>query len=434
MAELKVKVTADTRGFTQGMNFTKQEVQAWNRVLQQGAADSAEKMKASFESVFAGVTTAAVAAGIAIKSSLDFGSHIQDASERTGLSPEFLQKVQLEAKNAGADIGTVVGFVEKLAKTSQEALGGDKELEEVYKRMGLSLENLEDNSLEETFKKVREHMKATSLDAELIADTLKVGGKGAGQLIPMLRGKEQGDRGVSGAEDISKLDALGDKLNEVGAHFAKQIRSAVTATVFPIMDFMSFGRLGKESKIDPGEKDKERDAIAKGSARADLADKKKAAEEEKIALKEREQTAKRIAELEKDVHKSQREYQFGALKTNEEKIAFLEKEKEAMTGVMNDLNPNNRENQLKAQADVNRTQKEIDKLKQDDEDKWLEDIFGGTKEKSKKLGKGNDQLLSVGNFLGAGSSETDRRLDKMADHLQAIRENTKGSNMPDPYK
>jgi hypothetical protein len=425
MAELKVKISADTSGFTQGMNFTKKDVQAWSRVMQQESEKSKKVVESNMLAAFAGITAAAAAAGVSIKESLDFGQQMRGMGDRTGISTEFLQGVGLEAAKSGSSVEEVVNFMEKLVANSQRALGGNKELQQTFERMGLTMQDLENDSIEQIFNKVREHMRDTKLDAESLADLLRVGDEGAGKLVPMLRGEDSPEWIRNSDETITKLGVLKDEFSELWAIIKAGIRDVVEFYLFPAMDFLTMGRLSKQLK--DRQKNQGDEQAIKVSSRAEDAQKKKEEEEKKKAQKEEEKHAEKIAKLQADVQKSVREYQFSRLKTDEERIAFLEKEKAAMVDVMNNLDPENEESRLKAQADVNRTQKEIDQLKDKETDRMLDELGLGVADKAFKPPKGApDSLVSVGNFLGSDpNAKMERELKESKDLLREIRNNTK---------
>jgi hypothetical protein len=423
MAELKVKISADTAGFTQGMNFTKAEVQAWNRVLKDESAKSAKAVESNYAAAFVGIAGAAALAGAGIKQSLDFAGHMQDMTDRTGISSEFLQQVGLEAKLAGSSVESVVGLMEKLAKNSQEALGGNEDMQATFERMGVSMEDMEKGSLEDLFKQVREHMRDTKLDAESIADLLKVGGKGAGELIPMLRGGDAGSQGISTDDSIARLDALGDKFTELWGIVKKGIRDITDKTIFPVMDFLTFGRMSRD--LAKSKEQKTGEEVMKTSARAEADEKKKQAAEDKKAQKEKEQHAEKIAKLQEQVNKSVRDYNFSRLKTDDDRIDFLEKEQEKLQAITNDFSKPE-EDRLKAQEEMNKKQQEIDKFKDNQFNKALDDLGLGEADKLFKPKKDNDALTSVGNFLGTDpNSEVNRELRESKDLLREIRNNTK---------
>jgi hypothetical protein len=428
MAELKVKISADTRGFTQGMNFTKQEVANWNRVLQQGAEKSSTAMAGRYALAFGGIAIAGKMAFDAVKDAMDFSGKMADLSSKTSLSPEFLQQVGHEAKITGSNVEEVASMVKKIAVNSQEALGGSEEMQSVFERMGISMEDLKNDSLEELFNKVRLHMHDTKLDAESIADLMKVAGRGSADLIPMLRGEKTNYKVASSAETIASLDAAGDQIDNWKAEASQWTRRASAFIVGHAMDFLTFGAHSRDVKSTLAEQATQREVVGKASAREDAETTKKAAEDAKLATKERLDHEKEIARLTKDVNESIRDYQFSRLATDAERIDFLESEKKKLEDIARDFSKP-QEDRLKAESQLNKKQQEIDHLNDNEVSKALDAL--GIGEGSKNLFKPNNQsdsLVSVGNFLGSDpSAKTNDHLKEIVDYVRETARNTRPS-------
>src|SRR6476469_3220550 len=96
--ELKAKLSLDNRQFTQGMNFSKQQVAAWSRVIKDNQREAAEKSEARWTAAWGVISAGALAAGAAIKHALEFGGKMQDASDKLGIPAEMLQAWKFEAE------------------------------------------------------------------------------------------------------------------------------------------------------------------------------------------------------------------------------------------------------------------------------------------------------------------------------------------------
>jgi len=124
-----------------------------------------------------------------IRSTIEWGDKLKNLSVRTGIPVEELQKLEYAANQTETSIDTVVKAVEKFGKSQAEArkegAGGD--LFEAMRRMGLTVEDINNGEFVPNFYKAAEHLKNSENSAQLIKDWTSVAGKNAMELAPAIR-------------------------------------------------------------------------------------------------------------------------------------------------------------------------------------------------------------------------------------------------------
>lgn len=415
--DLKAKLSLDTSGFTHGMNFSKAQVQNWNAVLQRSSQASASRMKAIFAGAFGAVAAGGAVVAMAMRKSLEESSHIQDLADRVNMSAEAFQQFSFAAKQAGSSPEAVITGMQRMAVATQQALGGNKELEQSLARLGFTVEDLRNKSIEELFRDAGEHIRKTKIDAELLADVLKVFGKGGGELIPVFKsGKLGGDRfSTSSNESIKKGDVAGDLFDEAKGAAGKVRRDIFNAIAFEVADLFTFGRARKQLK--EGMDEEERKAMNAALSREEAEKQEKLQKEAAETAKEREKTEERIKTLNEQLADANKELSEAQLDTAAKKLKFLEQEKEkAMVIARNLALPE--EQVLAAAIEATKIQKQIEDIKRGEEKKG-DSLF----DKSiKELLSPASEASRAGNFLGASGAA--RQNVEMFNEIRQIRVNT----------
>ncbi len=153
------------------------------------------------------------------KKVIEFASHINDLSDRVGVSTDALQEWSYAAKQNGSDIDDVVGFFEKLGQARQKALGNNQESIASFKKLGITLDDLKKKRLEDIGIGVGRTV--MNGDPQSLGASLRdVGGRGATRLITTFKGDvEQLSKAAREAgaviknDTIQQLDDLGDALD-----------------------------------------------------------------------------------------------------------------------------------------------------------------------------------------------------------------------------
>lgn len=137
----------------------------------------------------------AATSGIAMANSYaDATGAIGDAAERTGASRERLQELGFAAKLTGSSFETMEGALKKMSLAVGSASKGSKDLKDMFSGLGIKLKN--SNGTLKTTDQLFDHfvdriskIKDPSLQAQA---AVKVFGKSATELLPLIRGGKAG--------------------------------------------------------------------------------------------------------------------------------------------------------------------------------------------------------------------------------------------------
>ena len=208
------------------------ELSTKNSPLVKGLKDAERKLKA-FGSSIASIGTKFAAIGaagvttlfLASKRFANFGSELNDMSERTGVSAETLQELGYAAQQNGADMEALEAAIRKMSKTVVEASQGSTGASDALAQLGLTARDLANLTVEAQFKLIADRLSKVRNDTLRAALALDLFGKSGTKLLPMLKGgivglreyaKEARNLGIIlSNEDIQAADAFGDKLDIV---------------------------------------------------------------------------------------------------------------------------------------------------------------------------------------------------------------------------
>lgn len=133
--------------------------------------------------------------GIAMANSYaDATGAIGDAAERTGATREGLQELGFAAKLSGSSFETMEGALLKMNIAVAKAKGGSKDLKEMFSGLGIKMKNANGtvkttDQLFETFVDRISKIKDPTLQTQA---AVKVFGKSATELLPLIRGGKAG--------------------------------------------------------------------------------------------------------------------------------------------------------------------------------------------------------------------------------------------------
>lgn len=191
--------------------------------------DRAQKRLAAFGAGVKGVGVKVAGIGAALGAPLvlaakkfsDYGSELNDMSERTGVSTDALQELGYAARLSGAGMEDVEQGVKFMQKSLEAAAGGGKEAKEAFKELGLTAAELQKLSPEDQFAAVAEKLSAIEPAAKRTSVALQLFGKGGQRLIPMLNGlaaarQEFKDMGLGlSPADVKRADEFGDNIGRM---------------------------------------------------------------------------------------------------------------------------------------------------------------------------------------------------------------------------
>jgi hypothetical protein len=155
------------------------------------------------------------------KKTIEFGSQMNDLAERLGTTTTKMQEWNYAAEQNGATSEHVTKFFEDLSVAQTKALDGNEDTIEAFKRLGVSIRNLQTMRTDEIGRKIAETVRHGDVQ-KLAADLREVGGKGARALITAFKegideaGSDAHRLGLIIEENVIKsLDEAGDAVDRL---------------------------------------------------------------------------------------------------------------------------------------------------------------------------------------------------------------------------
>lgn len=134
---------------------------------------------------------AVVAAGglaVMVKMTIDAADNLRDMSQKTGIAVETLNGLGFAAGQAGGSLETMVGAAGKLNKSISEAAGGNKEISEAFKALGIAVLDAEGNlkKADVVMAEVADKFETFQDGPEKAALALRIFSKAGADMIPLL--------------------------------------------------------------------------------------------------------------------------------------------------------------------------------------------------------------------------------------------------------
>ncbi len=208
--DLRVFLKLDGSGFQQGLTSAKHSVKQFGEQAFGGLK----------EEIFAAFTAGAIIE--MSKKTIEWAGHVQDLSDRLGVSVEYLQQMQYVAKRSGSSVDTLAGFFEKLAINRQEALAGNQDSAKKlasFEKLGVSAQTLSSTGTQGLTDIIADAFKNGGSSEALIGALRDVGGRGAGELIASFtHGLAEGRQAAVDAGAVMSEDTV-DALKEIDDEF-----------------------------------------------------------------------------------------------------------------------------------------------------------------------------------------------------------------------
>lgn len=193
---------------------------AWQAGLQKIEKQTGDSMSQLKNTIIGAFTAGAIIA--ASKKVLDYAGHINDLSQRLGVSTDKLQEFDFAAQQNGATLDTFTGFLEKLASARAKALEGNEDAIASFTDLGVSIDDLKTKRLDQLTNQIANKVKDSDVQ-KIIAPLKEIGGKGAGDLVAAFKsgldeaGQDARDSGtIIKEETIRQLDEIGDRFSTLG--------------------------------------------------------------------------------------------------------------------------------------------------------------------------------------------------------------------------
>lgn len=239
VADLSINVSANIAQAVEGMNRLGNIVDA--------AGDKFKAVgeigKSFLSGIISSLSIGMFASGI--KSAIDYADRLNDLAKTTGITVEVLGGLGYAAKQSGVDMDTVAKGVGNLARQMASAAGGNEELLNLFKKMGVEIMNLDGSlkPLDQTLFAVADKFKSYRDGPEKAALADEIFKKGGRELIAMLNEGGESLRGMieeyqrySGVttEVAQRSDAFNDtmeKLKLVSGGLFQTIASSLLPTL-----------------------------------------------------------------------------------------------------------------------------------------------------------------------------------------------------------
>ncbi|MCO7576168.1 MULTISPECIES: hypothetical protein [Pseudomonas chlororaphis group] len=139
-----------------------------------------------------GITSAAL--GLFVNGYADATGAIGDTAERTGISRERFQELGFAAKLTGSSSEALAGALQKMNINVGAATKGSKELKDMFAGLGIKLKNTDGSlkSTDEQFAMFVDRISKIKNPALQAQAAVKIFGKSATELLPLIRGGSAG--------------------------------------------------------------------------------------------------------------------------------------------------------------------------------------------------------------------------------------------------
>lgn len=201
LLSLIVRIGADGRQFRAGLREASQEASRWSNQLR---------------SQIAGAFSAAAFIGF-FRSIEQTASRIKDLSNQFDISTDDVQRFDHALRKDGLSAEDLGQALIRLGQARRKAVEGDEDATRIFARYGISLEDVNDNSLKniDILKRMKQAMDSGNVSTKDRIELFEILGRSAEKLIASLRA-QQGNEGVffrkADAEAIDEISEKADAL------------------------------------------------------------------------------------------------------------------------------------------------------------------------------------------------------------------------------
>ncbi len=240
IVSLQARLGLDGTGFQQGLRT---------------AGTKFSQFTAGLKGQLAGAFSAA-AVTVMVKQMVNAASEIADMSKKVRLSTADFQAFQYALKQSGAEAVDLQSAIKFMARAREAALDGDPSKIAAFSDLGINEATLQAGDFAEMLKVVGDTIKGNDFGASEGPLLEKIFGKGAMEMIPVFQSglRELADEAkrlnlIMGDDTVAKLDAVGDKIDQVSMRFKAGFGSAIGQVVDEFKEFWDwldkfFGGIG----------------------------------------------------------------------------------------------------------------------------------------------------------------------------------------------
>jgi lambda family phage tail tape measure protein len=208
----------------------------------EGSAEStASRISGAFTSVqtvLAGLGAGVAVAGLVnfAKAGIDAAASLEDLSEKTTLSVEFLSQLQVVTARTGDSLESVAQNAGRFARSVAEARAGNSELVEAFRAVGISVNDLRTQNVDALFTTFATAIANAKDPTDALGVAVRIAGKSAADAVPFY--KELAERGIGLATTTTEQAAAAAKLQDEFRTLTSEtekFRRELTNFVVPIL-------------------------------------------------------------------------------------------------------------------------------------------------------------------------------------------------------
>ena len=238
LAELKVKIDADTKGLETSLKGAETRMGKFTSGIQ--------KHSKAIGIGMAAMGTAIVgAAALSVKSWAEMGDEVAKMAAKTGMSTEALSELRHAAMLSGADLETVEKGIKKMSMSISEAIDGMATYTDAFAKVGMQAQDLIGLKPEEAFLKIGAAIGAMEDPLLKAAVAQEIFGRAGMDLIPMFNQGEEGLRAmreeahklgiVFDAETAKQAEEVTDALHRV-EQASQGLKNAIAVALAPTIE------------------------------------------------------------------------------------------------------------------------------------------------------------------------------------------------------
>ena len=171
------------------------------------------------------------------KSSINSIAALDDLSEKTGLTVEFLSQLEGVATIGGHSLDALSSSAAKLTKSIGEAQAGNKEILNAFEAIGISVDDLRSKKIDELFLDVATKIARTDNAALAAAVSTKLLGRSAQEQLPFLR--DLAEQGLGNVRVTTAQAAAAEKLEKEFGKLRLAVRDAGNALALDILPWLT---------------------------------------------------------------------------------------------------------------------------------------------------------------------------------------------------
>lgn len=253
---LGFQLSASAVGMSQGINAGVVELQKLGYAAKQTSRDVATLKTIEISRAFiAGITTVARTFQSFTSGALSAIDNTQDLADALGVTYGELRTLQVAADLGGASSETLAAAFTRAQLTISKAAGGSKEATAAIKALGLSVDELRNQSSTQQFSAIATAINAIENPAQRAATAVAIFGRSGAQLLPTFRelpenlklaegflsGFQGGINGINtkAIEDIGKqFNLAGKSLGELAGRVLQELQPALTQGASEFVKFV----------------------------------------------------------------------------------------------------------------------------------------------------------------------------------------------------